>query len=91
MKVRLTRKLAQRINGIDLSTHQVGDMIDLPLEQARLIVVEGWGHADRRVLVTTTDYRRRSEDRAALERSKPAEPETPSVAADRRRRDRSKV
>jgi hypothetical protein len=40
--VRLTRKLAERIDGIDLSRHKVGDVLIVPSHQARLLVAEGW-------------------------------------------------
>ena len=43
MHVRLRRKLAERIDGIDLSNHAVGDVIDLPERKARILVAEGWG------------------------------------------------
>ena len=42
MKVRLTRKLADVINEIDLSTSSVGDIIDLPQRDARILIAEGW-------------------------------------------------
>jgi len=48
MKVRLTRKLAERIDGIDLSNHEVGEVIDLPDRKARTLVAEGWGVLERR-------------------------------------------
>jgi hypothetical protein len=40
--VRLTRKLAERIDGIDLSHSHVGDVLCLPWRDAALIVAEGW-------------------------------------------------
>jgi hypothetical protein len=49
VKVRLTRKLAENIDGVDLSNHDVGDMFDLPLRKARLLLAEGWALEDRRV------------------------------------------
>ena len=42
MLVRLTRKLAECIDGIDLSTRRVGQMIELPHPQAALLIAEGW-------------------------------------------------
>lgn len=42
MQIRLTRKLADFIDGIDLSHHTVGQLIDLPQEDAQRIVAEGW-------------------------------------------------
>lgn len=42
MQIRLTRKFAEAIDGIDLSHHAVGDLIDLPQHDADLIIAEGW-------------------------------------------------
>ncbi len=42
MRVRLTRKFAEAIDGIDLSRHCVGDFIDLPQHDADLLLAEGW-------------------------------------------------
>ena len=48
MKVRLTKKYAERIDGVDLVGRDVGDMLDLPTEKARLLVAEEWAMPDRR-------------------------------------------
>ena len=42
VQVRLTRKLAEEIDGVDLSTRQVGDVFRLPEAEARLLVAEDW-------------------------------------------------
>jgi hypothetical protein len=42
MRVRLTRKLAERLDGIDVSACSVGDVIELPREAAQLLVAERW-------------------------------------------------
>jgi hypothetical protein len=42
MKVRLTKKLAEMLDGVDLSEHHVGEVFDLPEGEARLIVAEEW-------------------------------------------------
>jgi hypothetical protein len=42
MKVRLTKKLAEMLDGIDLSTHFVGEVFDLSASEARLIIAEQW-------------------------------------------------
>ena len=49
MRVRLIRKLAQKINGVDVSRQRVGDVIDLPRREAELLLAEGWASpaADR--------------------------------------------
>jgi hypothetical protein len=48
MKVCLVRKLADRVNGIDLATYRVGDVLDLPQHQVEMLVAEGWAVTDRR-------------------------------------------
>jgi hypothetical protein len=40
--VRLTRKYAQKIDGVDLSRNQVGDLLNLSAEDARMLIAEGW-------------------------------------------------
>lgn len=42
MRIRLTRKFAERIDGVDLSRRRVGDVIDLPAHEARTLIAEGW-------------------------------------------------
>ena len=42
MLVRLTRKLANRIDGVDISRYRVGDVIQLPFRAASLLIAEGW-------------------------------------------------
>jgi len=42
MVVRLTRKLADIINGIDISAYAVGQTIALPAAAARLLIAEQW-------------------------------------------------
>jgi hypothetical protein len=46
--VYLARKLAEKIDGVDLTAHQEGDVLDLPPSDARLIIAEGWGIPERR-------------------------------------------
>ena len=48
MRVRLTRKLADEIDGIDLSHDHVGDIIDLSTREAGTLIAEGWAERDRR-------------------------------------------
>ena len=49
--VRLTRKYAEAIDGVDLSRNQVGDLLDLSMRDAHMLIAEGWaapcerGHA----------------------------------------------
>lgn len=42
MLVRLTKKFADQIDGIDLSPYVVGDTITLPWRAAKLLIAEGW-------------------------------------------------
>ncbi len=62
MKVRLTRKHAERIDGIDLTNQQVGDVIDMPEPQARLLVLEQWATPERREHQLPDPPQRRSTD-----------------------------
>jgi hypothetical protein len=40
--VRLTRKLADMIDGVDLSASRVGQVLHLPWRDAWLLIAEGW-------------------------------------------------
>ena len=42
MKVRLTRKFADLINGIDLSKAHTGETLDLSQRDAEILLAEGW-------------------------------------------------
>jgi hypothetical protein len=42
MRIRLTRKLSQLLNGVDISRPRVGDVIDLLRRDAELLLAEGW-------------------------------------------------
>jgi hypothetical protein len=42
MAVRLTRKLADVIDGVDLSAFSVGDVLHLPWRGAWILIAEGW-------------------------------------------------
>jgi hypothetical protein len=70
--VRLTRKLAQRIDGIDLSESAVGDTLCLNTHDADLIVAEGWGE---RVICRADDRERR--ERRPGRRSSDTRPQRP--------------
>jgi len=45
MRVRLTRKLARCIDGVDLSQHQCGDVFELTHHDAELLIAEQWAVA----------------------------------------------
>ena len=65
VKVRLTRKLADYIDGVDLSDHQIGDVLDLSQVEASLLLAEQWAAPERRVREEQAcALRRRREDRA---------------------------
>jgi hypothetical protein len=42
MRIRLTRKLADFIDGVAISDYAVGDIIDLDPKEARLLLAERW-------------------------------------------------
>jgi hypothetical protein len=46
MRVRLIKKLADTIDGIDLAGCRVGDILDLPRRAARLLIAEQWASAE---------------------------------------------
>jgi len=46
MKVRLIKKLAECLDGVDLSHHRAGDLLDLQNREAELLIAEGWAIAD---------------------------------------------
>lgn len=48
MKVRLIRKLADQLDGVNVSHSHVGDVLDLRPEKARALIAEGWATADER-------------------------------------------
>ena len=57
MKVRLIRKLAECIDGVDLSDCEVGDVLSLPRREAWLLLAEGW--ADEAYGQNRDSFRRR--------------------------------
>ena len=48
MKVVLTRKLADCVDGIDITAYRVGDVLDLPAVEAHTLMAEAWAMPDRR-------------------------------------------
>jgi hypothetical protein len=63
MRVRLTRTLADELDGIDLTRHRTGDVVDLPDRDAQLLLAEGWASVDRRVAASSRVVAfRRSDD-----------------------------
>ena len=51
VRVWLTRKLAERVDGVDLSGRQVGDVLELSSRDASLLLAEGHAEPDRRKTV----------------------------------------
>jgi hypothetical protein len=51
--IRLTRKLANEIDGIDLTDRQGGEIMYLPAPQARLLIAEQWAEPVPDVLAET--------------------------------------
>ena len=50
MKVRLSRVLADYLDGIDVRNCRAGDVLDLPDAEARLLVAERWAIPERRLI-----------------------------------------
>jgi hypothetical protein len=48
MKVRLSRVLADYLDGIDVRNYQAGDVLDLPAAEAHLLIAEQWAIEERR-------------------------------------------
>ena len=48
MKVVLIRKLAERMDGVDVASCEVGDVLDLSPHDARALLAERWAIPDRR-------------------------------------------
>lgn len=44
MYVKLTAKLAEVVEGVDLSAHSEGDVIELSERDAHLLILGGWAH-----------------------------------------------
>jgi len=49
VRVWLSRKLAEFINGIDLRGGQVGDVLELCARDAAMLIADGYAELDRRV------------------------------------------
>jgi hypothetical protein len=46
MRVRLTRRFADQIDGVNLAGCEVGDLLDLPPAETRLLLAEEWAVPD---------------------------------------------
>ena len=45
MQIQLVRKLADHLDGIDVTAHRQGDVFDLPRREAELLIAERWAIA----------------------------------------------
>jgi hypothetical protein len=70
VKVLLTKKYAERIDGVDLRRREVGDILDLPAEKAHLLVAEEWAMPDRRSRNVPSGSERRRADGSAPEQER---------------------
>lgn len=68
MRVRLTRRLATSIDGIDLSAHRVGDVLDLKGAEGELLIAEGWATRVVSCLAPASARRRSAAGEAEAER-----------------------
>ena len=62
MQIRLTRKLAESIDGVDLSHDEVGKVIDVPVHDAQVLIAEGWGSPANTADDRAPRRRKRSDD-----------------------------
>jgi|SRR5947208_10805951 hypothetical protein len=93
MRVRLVRKLADLLDGIDVSAYRSGDVVDLSRRDAELLIAEQWAvPVSVPVLRRMADhYQRRAEDRIkeelpdSSETTSQATGDPPPVADDTRR------
>jgi len=63
LRIRLTRKLANALNGVDLRSMAVGDVVDLPEVLAAMLVDEGWAEVSRTERASSSDDRRIGSER----------------------------
>ena len=75
MRVCLQEKLANVIDGVDITGREVGDVLDLKASEARLLVAEEWAIPERR-----------AQDRKYMSAGSTPTRETLTRAADRPRR-----
>ena len=73
VKVWLRKKLAECINGVRLQDAHVGDVLDLPASEARLLIAEEWAVLERRKVQIP----------CSVERRRPQNAPSPDGAVDR--------
>lgn len=67
-RVRLTKKFAKLIDGVDISRAQAGDEIEVSAEEARILIAEGWAHrtwSEKAVAADTTSRKRHTRKQRA--------------------------
>jgi hypothetical protein len=69
VKIKLTKKLADSLNGLDLTTMRVGAVIDLDDPLARMLLAERWAEE-----MSPADARDAADDRSRRRKRKPAGP-----------------
>ena len=62
MRVRLIRKHAERIDGVDLRGCEPGDVLDVSAADGRLLIAEQWAMPERRELQQPCSPTRREDD-----------------------------
>jgi hypothetical protein len=90
MRVRLVRKLADLLDGIDVSAYRCGDVIDLSRRDAELLIAERWAVPAPVPVLRTLErqYQRRAEDRIReeihndSEMTPPATGDSPPIGGD---------
>lgn len=63
MWVRLTRRLARCIDGVDLSGHQIGDVFEVSRHDGELLIAEAWAVNVRRRPTVPAAKRLKARDR----------------------------
>jgi len=76
MRIRLTRKLADTLDGIDVSNHAAGDILELTRHEAELLIAEGWAEQCRPPVLA---FRAADRRRSARRRVAPAPALTPAI------------
>jgi hypothetical protein len=71
MCVRLTRKFADMIDGVDLSRAHVGDQLDVSPHDAQVLIAEGWAERDTKREASRRDVRSIAPDKARERRHTP--------------------
>lgn len=74
-RVRLVRKVANYLNGIDVSANNVGDVLDMHPLEAELLIAEGWA-------VPEFAERSARDRRSGRDRRQRSEPAQDAAAAD---------